>query len=95
MTRKSRSAGLNEVAYRDCACVDVSADALCRSRELGAWIQRHWAIENGLHWRRAVTWLEDKSQVRMGYSPHVMASLRNIAITLLTNLGYTNLAKAT
>ncbi|PRB45787.1 ISAs1 family transposase, partial [Arthrobacter sp. MYb216] len=63
--------------------------------ELGAWIQGHWAIENGLHWRRDVTWQEDKSQVRVGNSPHVMATLRNIAITLLKNLGYTNLAKAT
>ncbi|MFC4715801.1 transposase [Glutamicibacter bergerei] len=63
--------------------------------QIGAWVRGHWSIENGLHWRRDVTWNEDKSQVRTGHAPRVMATLRNIAITILKQLGHNNVAKAT
>ncbi|WP_349361779.1 hypothetical protein [Paenarthrobacter sp. PH39-S1] len=62
--------------------------------EIGAWIRGHSTIENGLHYRRDVTWREDHSQVRNGEAPRVMASLRNIAIMILRLQGETNLAKA-
>jgi predicted transposase YbfD/YdcC len=35
-----------------------------------------WGIENRLHWVRDVTYQEDKSLVRTGNAPRVMASLR-------------------
>ena len=53
-----------------------------------------WAIENQLHWVRDVTYDEDRSQVRTGAGPHVMASLRNTAIGLLRLAGWTNIAAA-
>lgn len=59
---------------------------------LASWIQGHWGIENRLHWIRDVTWDEDRSQVRTGNTPHVMASLRNTAITLLRLTGWNNIA---
>ena len=59
---------------------------------LAAWIQHHWRIENRLHWVRDVSFDEDRSQVRTGNTPHVMASLRNIAIGLLRLAGWTNIA---
>jgi hypothetical protein len=40
----------------------------------------HWAIENGLHWVRDVTFAEDACKVRTGTGPQVMASLRNLVI---------------
>jgi predicted transposase YbfD/YdcC len=43
---------------------------------LAAWVRSHWEIENCLHWVRDVTYLEDKSLVRTGNAPRVMASLR-------------------
>jgi predicted transposase YbfD/YdcC len=43
----------------------------------------HWAIENSLHYVRDVTFAEDLSQIRTKTAPHVMASLRNLAISLL------------
>ena len=52
----------------------------------------HWGIENRLHWVRDVTFDEDRSQVRTGAGPQVMASLRNLAITLLRLAGCTNIA---
>lgn len=95
ITRKSRSLGSTRWHLETVHALTSLPTHLAGPRELGAWIQGHWGIENGLHWRRDVTWMEDKSQVRSGNAPHVMATLRNIAITLLKHLGYTNLAKAT
>jgi predicted transposase YbfD/YdcC len=59
---------------------------------LAAWVQGHWSIENQLHWVRDVTYDEDRSQVRTGNAPQVMASLRNTAISLLRLTGWTNIA---
>ncbi len=61
---------------------------------LARWVQGHWAIENSLHWVRDVTFDEDRSQVRTGHAPQVMASLRNTAISLLRLTGATNIAAA-
>ncbi len=60
---------------------------------LAAWVQGHWGIENRLHWIRDVTYDEDRSQVRTGNSPHVMATLRNTAISLLRLTGAENIAQ--
>ena len=59
---------------------------------LAAWVQGHWSIENQLHWVRDVTYDEDRSQVRTGSAPQVMATLRNTAISLLRLTGWTNIA---
>jgi len=61
---------------------------------LAAWVQGHWGIENKLHWVRDVTFDEDRSQVRTGAGPQVMATLRNLAISLLRLAGWTNIAHA-
>ena len=65
-----------------------------RPDELAAWIRGHWQIENGLHWVRDVTFAEDLSQVRTGSAPQVMASLRNLVVSLHRLAGATNIAKA-
>lgn len=61
---------------------------------LATWVQGHWSIENSLHWVRDVTYDEDRSQVRTGAAPQVMASLRNTAISLLRLAGWDNIAEA-
>ena len=61
---------------------------------LAAWVQGHWHIENRLHWVRDVTYSEDRSLVRTGNAPRVMASLRSLAIGLLRLAGHTNIAEA-
>lgn len=55
----------------------------------------HWSIENSLHYVRDVTFDEDRSQVRTKAGPRVMATLRNLAISLhrLVN-GAKNIAAA-
>ena len=61
---------------------------------LAAWVRGHWEIENCLHWVRDVTYLEDKSLVRTGNAPRVMASLRSLAISILRLDGHANIAAA-
>lgn len=56
--------------------------------------REHWHIENKLHWVRDVTFDEDRSQVRAGHAPQVMAALRNTAIGVLRVLGWENIAGA-
>ena len=73
----------------------TSADpATAPPATLAAWVQDHWSIENSLHWVRDVTLGEDDSQVRTGQAPRIMASLRNIVISLLRLAGWDNIAKA-
>ena len=54
----------------------------------------HWHIENRSHWVRDVTFDEDRSQVRIGNIPQVMASFRNTAISLMRLAGHRNVAAA-
>ena len=65
------------------------------AKRLLAEVRGHWTIENGLHWVRDVTFDEDRSQVRKKNGPRVMASLRNLAISLLRLAGTRAIAKAT
>jgi predicted transposase YbfD/YdcC len=65
-----------------------------RPDELAGWIRGHWQIENGLHWVRDVTFGEDLSQIHTGAAPQVMATLRNLVISLHRLAGATNIAKA-
>lgn len=57
-------------------------------------LRGHWTIENKSHYVRDVTFLEDKSQVRTGNLPQVMAALRNGAIALMRLAGWENIAAA-
>ena len=59
-----------------------------------ALVRAHWTIENRLHWVRDVTFDEDRSQIRRGAGPQVMATLRNLAISLLRLAGAPLIAPA-
>jgi predicted transposase YbfD/YdcC len=54
----------------------------------------YWGIENGLHYRRDVTFREDATRLTQGHAGHAMAALNNLAIGLLRLAGHTNLAAA-
>ena len=56
--------------------------------------RNHWSIENGLHYVRDVTFDEDHCRIRKKAGAQVMASLRNLAISLLRLAGATNIAQA-
>jgi hypothetical protein len=54
----------------------------------------HWSIENRLHWVRDVTFDEDRCRIRRGAGAQMMASLRNLAISLLRMAGAEIIAPA-
>jgi hypothetical protein len=78
-----------EVAYGITSLDAARADPA----RLAALARGHWQIEDRLHWVRDVTFDEDRSQIRAGHGPQVMASLRNLAISLLRLAGYGNIAR--
>ena len=62
--------------------------------QLGAWVRGHWGIEIQLHWERDWVYDEDRSQIRTGHGPRVMATLRNTALSLLHRLQIANIQRA-
>ncbi len=62
--------------------------------QLAAIIRGHWGIEDRLHWVRDMDFDEDRSQVRTASGPRIMASLRNLVITILRLAGATSIAPA-
>ena len=55
-------------------------------------LRGHWSIENSLHYVRDVTFGEDRSRIRTGAAPQVMAALRNVTITLIHRSGSSQIA---
>ena len=47
----------------------------------------HWSIENRSHYVRDVSFGEDRSRLRTGNAPQIMAAFRNLAITLIHRYG--------
>ena len=48
----------------------------------------HWEIENRVHYVRDVSFDEDRSRVRSGTAARLMASIRNLVISILRLLGF-------
>jgi len=79
-----------ETAYGITSLAPEQADA----SRLNDLVCSHWHIENRSHWVRDVTFDEDRSQVRSGNIPQVMAALRNTVVGLIRWAGETNIAAA-
>ncbi|MDF1530067.1 MAG: ISAs1 family transposase, partial [Sedimenticola sp.] len=61
--------------------------------QLLIYTRQHWTIENQVHWVRDVVFAEDLSHVRTLQLPYVMASLRNLILTVLRAHGYSQISK--
>ena len=57
-------------------------------------VRKHWGIENGLHYRRDVTFKEDACRQTTSNGGRVLAILNNLTIGILRKLGWENIAKA-
>jgi hypothetical protein len=55
---------------------------------------QHWGIDDGLHYWRDMTFDEGRCRIRKYAGAQVMASLRNLAISLLRLTGAGNIASA-
>ena len=94
VTRKVRDLGTRRWRTVVVYAVTSLTFAQASPARLADLIRGHWAIENGLHYVRDVTFAEDASPVRTGTAPQVMACLRNLAIGVLSHAGPVNLAAA-
>ncbi len=56
--------------------------------------RNHWRIENGLHYRRDVTFKEDAVRKKSINGGQIMAALNNLAIGILRKIGWENIAQA-
>lgn len=57
-------------------------------------VRQFWGIENGLHYRRDVTFQEDVTRLTKGKAGHAMAVINNLVVGMLAQNGYKNMAKA-
>jgi predicted transposase YbfD/YdcC len=89
LVRKGATTTL-EVVYVITSLAPDKADVL----RLLALIRSYWRIENSRHRVRDVTFGEDRSTLRTGDAPQIMAALRNVALTLLHRAGCSGIAAA-
>jgi hypothetical protein len=90
VTNKITSETRHEIVY---GITSLGPERATPAQLLRLW-REHWHIENKLHYVRDVTFDEDRSQVRAGRAPQVMAALRNVAISVLRLCGAENIAAA-
>lgn len=74
--------------------ITTLSPAKASPERLLALVRGHWSIENSLHYVRDVTFGEDRSRLRTGQAPQIMAALRNLTITLLHRTQYFEMASA-
>jgi predicted transposase YbfD/YdcC len=68
----------HEVVYVITSLAPDRADA----KRLLDLLRGHWSIE-AVHYIRDVTYDEDRSRIRTGNGPQIMAALRNLAVAVL------------
>jgi len=54
----------------------------------------HWAIENGLHYRRDVTFKEDACRMKSHAAAEALAVFNNLALGIIRHAGWENVAEA-
>jgi hypothetical protein len=87
-TRTEKGKTTSEVVYL-IAILPKGADA---PPSLLALNRGHWCIENSLHYVRDVTFVEDRSRIRTGHAPQLLAACRNLAMTLIHRSGSSHIA---
>jgi len=68
--------------------------SLVTPKWLLALVRAHWGIKNGLRYRQDRTLDEDRSQLRMGHAPHLLALFNTTVIGLQLCRGEGNLLRA-
>ena len=82
-----------EITYQTQYGITSLAPETASAKDLLKLRREHWTIENKVHWVRDTVLGEDASQARTGSLPHVMAALRNTALSALRFDGRTKIAE--
>ena len=77
----------SEVRYLITSASRLKSDELLRAAI------DHWAIENSLHYVRDEAFAEDRSRIRKGNAPQVMATLRNLSMGIIRISGGENITE--
>jgi predicted transposase YbfD/YdcC len=94
IVRRRKLPGKKKWSRETCYAVTSLTATQASPAELATIIRGHWLIEDRLHWVRDLDFDEDRSQVRTASGPRVMATLRNLAITILRLAGHASIAAA-
>jgi predicted transposase YbfD/YdcC len=86
----ARGTTRHEVAY---GITSLSAHAASPAQLLDV-VRQHWGIENGLHYRRDVTFHEDAGRTLTWPLAHALAVIHNLLLGLLPHTGQPDLAQA-
>src|SRR5262245_38697504 len=91
ITRKRRDLHASARRFKTVTVYTVTSlpFELARPARLADLLRRHWAIE-AHHNVRGVIFAEGACKVRTGTGPHVMATLRNLVIGVLSGAGPVN-----
>jgi len=92
ITRRRKVTG--KWSRQTCYAVTSLTLAQASHAQLAAIIRGHWGIEDRLHWIGEVDFDEDRSQVRTGAGPRIMASRRNLVVTIVRLAGAPSIAAA-
>ena len=94
VTRKSEVVKTGKISEQTVYRITSLSVEECGAKELLAFTRKHWSIENGLHYRRDVTFKEDACRQTSSNGGRVLAVLNNLTIGILRKLGWENIAKA-
>ena len=94
VVRRRRRRGTKKWSRETVYAITSLTAAQASPAGLAAIIRGHWMIEDRLHWVRDMDFDEDRSQIRTASGPRVMATLRNLAITILRLAGHASIAAA-
>jgi predicted transposase YbfD/YdcC len=90
LTRTVTKAGktTTEVVY----LITTLAPTKASPQRLLELVRGHWSIENRLHYVRDVSFREDRSRLRTGNAPQILAAMRNLVIALIHRQGSSQVA---
>jgi predicted transposase YbfD/YdcC len=86
-TSTTKDKTTQEVVFLVTSCPPARA----HPSQLLAWVRGHWSIE-ARHYIRDVTFGEDRSRLRYGHTPQIMAACRNLCLTLIRRTASTEIA---
>lgn len=80
--------------YKSSVEIEFGITSLVRHRAQSTKVlqvrRQHWSIENGLHYRRDVTFHEDATRMTLGYAGQVLAIVHNLVLGLFKHAGFTS-----
>ena len=79
MVRSTRIIGENRTTQARYYISSLEMDA----EKLAHAVRTHWSVENGLHWTLDMSFREDDSRMREGYSAENFAMMRRMALSIM------------